>query len=419
MRHIRVLRAVLLVMAPAATALAQVGPDVRTITVPQAEVRSGPSDSAEFYVTNRLVQGQQVEVTSELPGGWLQIKPPPGSFSYVNTRFLRHVHPDAPNHVVTLDGVKVPVYMGSQLVNRRPTVVGAWLEPGAQVVSRGRPVTDDEGTWMPIQPPARERRFLRASAAGKTPATAVAQGGAPAPAVASRSSFAPTAAGAPAAAPAAAVTASPEQLWRQAEHAERTGQVAEAIRLYALVGAGTAASNPSVSAMALQRAQFLQGGYRNYGVGAVAQPPVAAAPAPAAGGSRSYPLPAASGAESVRMGAPTAATGAGVANVVTTTLQRDNSQFTPLPATGSPPRGVPSTWSGYKGVLRRAGRTVEGYSTYALDDPTTLRPVVYATAGQGVNLEPYLNRVVQLWGYTVWRGDLRNNYITVSRVVPE
>ncbi|MFO0925825.1 MAG: hypothetical protein U0736_02165 [Gemmataceae bacterium] len=417
MRHVPVPGAVMMMLVVGGVAVAQSGPDVRYVTVPQAEARSGPSDSTEFYATNRLARGGRVDVTAEMPGGWLQVKPPQGSFSYINTRFLRHVHPDVPNHVVTLDGVKVPVYMGSEVLNRRPTVVGSWLEPGAQVISRGKPVTDDEGTWMPIEPPARERRFIRASAVGKTaPADALAQASAT-EAVATRSAFAPTAAPV-SPVPSAAPQQSPEQMWRQAEHAERTGQLAEAIRLYALVGAGTVGSNPSLSALALQRAQFLQGGYRNYGVGAVAQPPTAT-PVSTAGAGRSYPLPAANGVEAVRMGAPTAPAGLAPANVVTTTLQRDNSQFTPLAPTGSPPRGMPSSWSGYKGVLRRAGRTVEGATTYALDDPTTLRPVVYATGGQGVNLEAHLNKVVQLWGYTVWRGDLRNNYITVSRIVPE
>lgn len=418
MRHVPVPGATMLMLLLGGAAGAQTSPDIRHVSVPQAEVRSGPSDSTEFYASNRLARGARIEVTAELPGGWLQIKPPPESFSYINTRFLRHVHPDVPNHVVTLDGVKVPVYMGSEVMNRRPTVVGSWLEPGAQVISRGRPVTDDEGSWMPIEPPARERRFIRASAVSKTApgGDAVAQAAASQP-VATQSAFAPPAAPV-SAAPPAGPARSPEQMWRQAEHAERTGQLAEAIRLYALVGAETAVNNPSVSALALQRAQFLQSGYRSYGAGAVAQPP-AATPASTAGANRTYTLPASAGVEAVRMGAPTAPAGLGPANVVTTTLQRDNSQFTPQAPCGHPPRGTPSSWTGYKGVLRRAGRTVEGYTTYALDDPTTLRPVVYATAGQGVSLEPYLSKVVQLWGYTVWRGDLRNNYITVARVIPE
>ena len=43
-----------------------------------------------------------VEVTAEKSGGWLEIRPPEGSLSYINTRFLRHMYTNQPNHVVTL-----------------------------------------------------------------------------------------------------------------------------------------------------------------------------------------------------------------------------------------------------------------------------------------------------------------------------
>lgn len=93
-----------------------------------------------------------------------------------------------------------------------------------------------------------------------------------------------------------------------------------------------------------------------------------------------------------------------------------SSAFTPQPAA---PRGVsPSTWMRYRGVLRRAGRVVEGQATYALDDPDSLRPLLYATASGNVRLDAYLNRVVELEGYTVFRGDLKNNLMSVVRVAP-
>jgi hypothetical protein len=388
MRHVRAWGALALVLQLAQPGFAQASRDVRHVTADQAEVRSGPGDSAELYVTNRLQQGQAVEVLEELPGGWLAIKPPEASFSYINTRFLRHIMADMPTHVVILDGVKVPVYVGSEVVNKRPTVIGSWLEPGAQVISRGRPVIDEDGTWMPIEPPARERRYLKASAVKRSsePAAVVrASGTAPHP---------PGPAGlTPSSAPSANRNEPPEELWRKAEQAERAGDVQAAIRLYALVGAGTAGTHPALSSMALERARYLQGGYQNYGatVGGVPSPP---------------PPP-------VQVGGPASP---GTSRSMDGQTPRQTSSFIGQPPRLHASRNGATSWVSYRGVLRRAGRIVEGQQTYALDDPVTLRPILYASAARGVDFEPHLNRIVTLSGYSFWRGDLRNNYMTAVRL---
>ena len=62
----------LLTLHPCAEA--QVGRDIRFISVPEAEVRSGPSNDSMFYPTNRLTRGQPVEVMQEVDGGWLKIR---------------------------------------------------------------------------------------------------------------------------------------------------------------------------------------------------------------------------------------------------------------------------------------------------------------------------------------------------------
>jgi hypothetical protein len=43
---------------------------------------------------------------------------------------------------------------------------------------------------------------------------------------------------------------------------------------------------------------------------------------------------------------------------------------------------------------------------------------MYVTGMPGLNLEPYVNRVVELFGPMVYRGDLRTNYMTASQVRP-
>jgi hypothetical protein len=376
MRLVSAPGAVVLLLLVAGLSQAQVGRDIRFVTVEMAEVRAKPSDKPEIYVTNRLRRGQPVEVVGEEEGGWLAIRPPEGSFSYINTRFLRHLSPDMPNHVVQLDGVSVEVLIGSEVVHdRRPTIVGAKLEKGTQVVSRGVPKTDQDGTWMPIEPPARERRYLRASQVAKKMPEPVA-------AAPAHSTFTPTATNPlRASAPSANVPQVPAQLYQQAQQADRAGQVTEAIRLYALTASEAAQSQPALATLALQRAQYLQSGYQRYG----------AAP------------PAAASTSVVQIGP------SGAARPV-------SSSFT---ASTPPARaGSPSSWMRYRGVVRRAGRVVEGQVTYALDDPGTRRPLLYATGSGALRLDAHLHQVVELWGYTVYRGDLKNNLMTVVRVVP-
>src|SRR5262245_34656253 len=62
---------------------------VMTITVAEVEVRSGPSN--ELYPTSKLRFGDKVEVirgSSEKHPGWLAIKPPTGSFSWIQSTLV-------------------------------------------------------------------------------------------------------------------------------------------------------------------------------------------------------------------------------------------------------------------------------------------------------------------------------------------
>ena len=69
------------------------------------------------------------------------------------------------------------------------------------------------------------------------------------------------------------------------------------------------------------------------------------------------------------------------------------------------------------GRLRPAGRFVDARRAYALDNSQG-RPIMYVTEQPGVNLEPYLNRNVELYGDVVYRMDLRAYVMTATRVTP-
>src|SRR4051794_24579857 len=133
------------------------------------EVRAEAGDKAENYVTNRLHKGDVVEVVEAgRSDGWLLIKPPPGSTSWINTRFLAEVGPKNPIEVVAFeDGA--PVFPGpADATDRRPGVIGARLKKGHLVSRRGRMLASDDGHWMEIESPESEARYVRADAVERT-----------------------------------------------------------------------------------------------------------------------------------------------------------------------------------------------------------------------------------------------------------
>src|SRR5204862_5144514 len=138
--------ALALALALAGPARAQKAPDVRYVAPAIAEAYCLPGTGSEVYSTNVLHQGDAIEVVEEVPGGWLKIRPPADSFSWINSRFLNHVTPNQSNWVVAREGVEVPVFIGSMVKNERPKVVGARLTRGAQVRSIGPTQADEEGT---------------------------------------------------------------------------------------------------------------------------------------------------------------------------------------------------------------------------------------------------------------------------------
>jgi hypothetical protein len=328
-----------------------------------AEVRSGPSD--KFYVTNRVRRGARVEIVEDLPGGWLKIKPPPGSFSYINLTFLDPDSPKKPTYVVVaLSNQVIPVLIGSETVlrddkgqPRRPDIAGARLKEGTLVTAIGQPLDDADGHWMPIEPPPSEVRYLHTSAlepsatgttfAAATPAVTPAAGGAlPAPST-----------------PSANPVQTPEDDWKAAARAEQDRNYPEAIRLYSALGARTVSSHPQISTAALQRAAWLQTATR---------PP--AAPATTVSSSR------------------TAA----------------SSTFQPAASPG-----------GYRIRLARAGWSIDGKPTYRMDvlHRGIYEPAGYAVSGgPQVQLEPWLGRDAEVTGTLWYHGPSRGNVLTVNGI---
>jgi hypothetical protein len=138
---------------------------VATVKVPEAEVRCGAGASDQLYSTNRLHKGDKVEVVKELEGGWLAIKPPRGSFSWINARFVQALDVGKTTWVVVAHPeARVPLLIGSDILKTRPTVEGVSVVRGTQLRSIGPMKATDDGRWLPVEPPPTEVRYIRAEA---------------------------------------------------------------------------------------------------------------------------------------------------------------------------------------------------------------------------------------------------------------
>lgn len=416
-----------LMLALRGIALAAPVPYTATVTVPEAEVRSGPSTDPKFYPTNRLRQGDPVTVLKERSDGWLEIRPPAGSFSWINTKFTSPIVPTLPNNfrVEAPAGEAVPVLIGEELASGtgRPTVIGARLERATQVhrwQTGGRPgavLTDAYGTWMPIEPPDQEVRYLRAEAIAKPaapPAPAAPHAAAPAAvipppaptpvAAPGGTSFLPSAtqlvAGqVPAgnAAPAAPklTHAEVEEIYSKAVEADRAGNTQAAVPLYYKAVALGMTINSQVTPWALDRANFLMGYTR-----AVPTVPVA--------DSRFHPMavePVTPPNVQLTRPYPPAPEQPAPATAATFTASR---QVAAAPGAISGP-------SQFVGLLRRSGRGrgIAG-KTYVLESDRG--PLLYATPSAGVDLEAYVGKNVELTGVAGYDGEWRANYMTVTQV---
>ncbi len=129
------------------------------------EVRSGPSKT--FYPTSKLNQNDKVLVLREAKEapGWLEIMPPPGSFSWVNSKFVKFATPGDRLGVVDADLTRPVSFLpGSVLVNQEPNRESVKVMPGTIVELLERPLTVGGETWLPVKPHSSEVRYIPAEA---------------------------------------------------------------------------------------------------------------------------------------------------------------------------------------------------------------------------------------------------------------
>jgi hypothetical protein len=128
------------------------------VCVDQAEVVAGPGH--RFYITDRLPRGTKVEIYREEASGWLAIRPPQGSFSWVPSEFIEITDDES------IGRVKEPTasWIGTTIEHVAEHEQQVTLKTGELVqIEAEKSVTSRNGnerTWLKIGPPAGEYRWI-------------------------------------------------------------------------------------------------------------------------------------------------------------------------------------------------------------------------------------------------------------------
>ena len=374
-------------------------PFTARIILPNAEVRSGPGSDSKLYGTNNLKAGDVITVVQERPDGWLAIRPPDGSFSWVQSKYLQRIVATQPNYLVqTNDGNKVPVYIGSAVLNTKPTLESARLTRGSQVKSLGAAQSDGKENWIPIVPPENELRYIRCEAIGKQAVQAN-----PVPAIVPAAPRNPVSSNTIVNANSAVPNCDANQRWSQAISAETAGQSTEAIRLYSQIGQDFACSQPMFASQAYGRAVWL----RDCASKGKTNTVQACAP----GQPKLTNKALVQAVSNLQNNAPTAPIGsAPVANMVP---QSNGPSPTPVKSINS------GSGSGMgPGFLRKAGRPQSNEPSYYIESQQG-RPLIYLAPAPGQNLDLFINQRVEVSGPTTYRSDMRAYVMTVYQIQPK
>jgi hypothetical protein len=393
------------------SAFAQAVPYAAVVADPEVKLRAGPSD--KYPVTSSLFRGNIVVVDREPEDGWLAIKPPVGSVSWVPSQFLEGFDPNRPlpqNVQVRCEG-KVTLAAGQVGVPQPLDIRLVSVPDGTLLVVIGAKVTYQNKTWFPVMPPDGDYRFLPKSAVKAGPAvneTFVVAGGSSAKPNAPSVSTSPTLS-LPGVQPASLPDGTwsrpsgiNDPLWIAAEKAENEGRLEEAEKLFFQLARkmNEPGGDHDVANQCYSRIHSLREKKR------LTQPTSTAnAPSSSSNPSSGTITPVSSRPDD-RSRSRTAGSGS-------------QSTSSPPPSSNPPREDDPKTgekWTG-AGFLVRTGYSLDGKTTYALESaPRIVR--YYVLEGPGVDLKKYINRRVDLFGTVTTRRDVAQHLITVTSVEP-
>jgi hypothetical protein len=171
---IGVLAGLLTGAASASPGLAQTYPAQASIIVPKVEVRSGPTDV--YSVTSELRQGETVTVVRACKDqpGWLEIKPPKGSFCWINAKQVKQVSSLEAVVLGEDSNFVAKALVGSNVVREKPKVEAkVGFHAGTILHIVDQPLSEGGETWLPVQPDLRDVRYIPASAIAAPPTATV------------------------------------------------------------------------------------------------------------------------------------------------------------------------------------------------------------------------------------------------------
>jgi hypothetical protein len=376
----------LVVVVTPVAGLAQSGAYLATVTDPEVKLRAGPSD--QFPETATLPRGATVVVDHEESNGWLAVQDPPGKVYSVSWVQMQLVDFDAGKPTpqnVTVDEQGATL-RGGQIGLAQPLNVARAKVPGGTILTVIGPKVQFEGkSWYPVVPPAGDFRYLPKQAVrsekivntsfvvrdtSPLPPSSPALGG-PTASIPGTGTLPPAPGG-----PGANANKPPTDhpLWAQAEAAERAGNSDEAERLFFQLARvmNEPGGNHDIANLCYTRIHALREKKR-------------AAGGTASGSTTASTLPpAATPAKPPPASTPTADT-------------RDDR-----------PR-----WTG-PGILQRTAVAPDGRKTFAL--VSNGETLVYVTAGQGVDLEKYLNKRVEVYGVSYTHPNLKRSIVIATAV---
>lgn len=153
-------------------------PDIAPTTVyvsaEQGVLYSGPGE--DFYPTGNIAQNSTLEVYLQAPGNWLGVRPPEGSFSWVQAADA-YLLPGG--RMIEVTNPAAVSWIGTGLGSAKQFRWQVKLNPGEQLGVIGEQTTRGEGDqeilWYKIAPPAGEFRWIQAGSVSKQPLSGTRQ----------------------------------------------------------------------------------------------------------------------------------------------------------------------------------------------------------------------------------------------------
>ena len=137
------------------------------VAAEDVSLRSGPSE--DYYPTSKIALGESVEAHLRTETGWIGVRPPKGSFSWVPAKDA-YLLPGG--RVIEITEPAAVSWIGTEMGSAKQYRWQVELKPGEQLAVLGEATTQTDGRdalWYKIAPPSGEFRWIHESALSDKP----------------------------------------------------------------------------------------------------------------------------------------------------------------------------------------------------------------------------------------------------------